>query len=72
MCHYGSRLVLPPMAICIIVLPVKIVLMWIQPWNHETVGLLLKMTWKPPLVEKRITEYDLNVLLTAKEGHYRC
>lgn len=46
--------------------------MWIQPWNDETVGFLLKMTWKPPLVEKRITEYDLNVLLKAKKGHYRC
>lgn len=72
MCHCSSRLILPSMAICNIVSPVNIMLMWIQPWNHEKVRLLLKMTWKPPLVEKRITEYDLNVLLKAKEGHYRC
>lgn len=30
------------------------------------------MAWKPPLLENKITEYDLNGLLKAKEGHCRC
>lgn len=71
MCHCGSRLLLPPIPICIIVLPVKIVLVDVdttmESWNT-------RVYFKDDLEASigRIAEYDLNVLLKAKKGPYRC